>query len=133
MDHTDTTFTDAPSLKHLLGGLRWAMATKPLNYARSKPEENRFTKVVLAENLDEPVELAVLPGEKILFVQRKGDVKLYSPATKQIRTLATIPVSLKYNNGDVAEDGLLGLTADPSFARHGWVYMYYSPRGAEPK
>ena len=30
MGHTDATFTEAPFLKHLLGGLRWAMATKPL-------------------------------------------------------------------------------------------------------
>jgi cytochrome c len=82
MGHTDATYTEAPFLKHLLGGLRWAMATKPLNYARSKPEENRFTKVVLAENLAEPVELAVLPGDRILFIQRHGDVLLYSPATK---------------------------------------------------
>jgi cytochrome c len=133
MGHTDETYAEPLFLKHLLGGIRWAMGTKPLNYSRARPEENRFTKVVLAEGLDEPVELAVLPGERILFVQRKGQVKLYSPSTQKIATLATIPVSLKYTNGDVAEDGLLGLTADPSFARTGWVYMYYSPAGAEPK
>src|SRR3954464_15854158 len=133
MGHTEATYAEPFFVKHLTGGIKYAMGTKPLDYARAKPEENRFTKVVLAEGLDEPVELAVLPGERILFVQRKGDVKLYSPSTKQIKTLATIPVSLKYNNGDVAEDGLLGLTADPGFARNGWVYMYYSPVGAEPK
>src|SRR6478736_4146570 len=133
MGHTEATYAEPLFVKHLTGGITYAMGTKPLDYTKAKPEENRFTKVVLAENLDEPVELAVLPGDKILFVQRKGDVKLYSPTTKAIKTLATIPVSLKYNNGDVAEDGLLGLTADPNFARNGWVYMYYSPVGAEPK
>jgi cytochrome c len=133
MGHTEATYAEPLFIKHLAGGIKYAMGTKPLDYTKAKPEENRFTKVVLAEGLDEPVELAVLPGERILFVQRKGDVKLYSPTTKQIRTLATIPVSLKYNNGDVAEDGLLGLTADPNFARNGWVYMYYSPVGSEPK
>ncbi|MDB4882740.1 MAG: cytochrome c class [Gemmatimonadetes bacterium] len=129
MGHTDATFTEPLFLKHLLGGLRYAMGTGALNYGRAKPEENRFTKVVLAENLDEPVELAVLPGERILFVERKGNVNLYSPATKRVAKIATIPVSLKYSNGDVAEDGLLGLAADPGFARNGWVYMYYSPPG----
>ena len=133
MGHTEATYAEPLFLKHLLGGIQYAMGTKPLNYSKARPEENRFTKVVLAEALNEPVELAVLPGERILFVQRKGEVKLWSPATKKITTLATIPVSLKYNNGDVAEDGLLGLTADPGFARNGWVYMYYSPAGAEPK
>ena len=126
MGHTEETFTDPMFLKHLGGGISWAMGTKPLNYSVARPEENRFTKVVLAEALDEPVELAVLPGEKILFVQRKGDVDLYLPATKSIRKLATMPVSLKYKDGSTAEDGLLGLTLDPGFAKNGFIYMYYS-------
>jgi cytochrome c len=133
MGHTDATFTEAPFLKHLLGGLRYAMATKPLDYSRAKPEENRFTKVVLAENLAEPVELAVLPGDRILFVQRHGDVLLYSPATKATKKLGTIPVSHKYTSGDEAEDGLLGLAADPNFARNGFLYMYYSPVDGTPR
>ena len=108
------------------------MGTKPLDYTRAKPEENRFTKVVLAEGLDEPVELAVLPGEQDpVHRAARATVKLYTPATKTITQIATIPVSLKYTNGDVAEDGLLGLAADPSFATNGWVYMYYSPAGAD--
>jgi cytochrome c len=133
MGHTDETFSEPPFLQHLLGGLRYAIGTRPLDYSRAKPEENRFTKVVLAEELDEPVELAVLPGERILFVERKGAVKLYSPATKKVKQIATIPVIGKYNNGDVAEDGLLGLVADPGFARNGFVYMFYSPAGPEPR
>jgi cytochrome c len=129
MGHTEATYAEPLFVKHLAGGIKWAMGTRPLNYARAKPEENRFTKVVLADNLDEPVELAVLPGERILFVERKGNIKLYTPATNHITTIAKLPVSLKYNNGDVAEDGLLGLTADPNFARNGWIYMFYSPVG----
>ena len=129
LGHTEATYAEPLFLKHLGGGLKWAMGTKPLDYTRARPEENRFTKVVLAEGLDEPVELAVLPGERILFVQRKGDVDLYSPATKSIKKLGTIPVSLKYNDGATAEDGLLGLTIDPNFARNGFIYMYYSPVG----
>ncbi|MEO8562694.1 MAG: ThuA domain-containing protein [bacterium] len=133
MGHTEATYAEPLYIKHLTGGIKWAMGTKPLNYTRAKPEENRFTKVVLAEGLDEPVELAVLPGEKILFIGRKGTVNLYTPATKHVTQIATMPVSLKYNDGSVAEDGLLGLAADPSFARNGFVYMYYSLAGSDPK
>jgi cytochrome c len=133
MGHTDASFTEAPFLQTLLGGLRWAMGTGALDYARARPEENRFTKVVLAQPLNEPVELAVLPDLRVLFVERRGAVKLYKPSTRKVTTIATIPVSLKYTNGEQAEDGLLGLAADPSFARTGWVWMYYSPVGAEPK
>jgi cytochrome c len=104
-----------------------------MNYTRARPEENRFTKVVLAEALNEPVELAVLPGERVLFIERHGNVNLYTPATKRVTKIATIPVSTKYTTGEQAEDGLLGLAIDPRFARNGWVYMYYSPAGADPK
>ena len=82
MGHTEATFSEPLFLQHLLGGLRYAMGTGTIDYSRARPEENRFTKVVLAEKLDEPVELAVLPGERVLFVERHGDVNLYSPTTK---------------------------------------------------
>ena len=133
MGHTEATYSEPLFIRHLAGGITWAMGASAPDYRRAKPEENRFTKVVLAEALDEPVQLAVLPGERILFVERKGAVKLYHPATKRVTQIATIPVSLKYTTGDVAEDGLLGLAADPDFARNGWVYLYYSPAGSEPK
>ncbi len=133
MGHTDATFTEAPFLRHLLGGLRYAMGTGTLDYSKARPEENRFTKVVLAEVLNEPVELAVLPNDRVLFVERHGAVKLYTPATRRVTTIATIKVSSKYADSSEAEDGLLGLAADPGFARNGWVYMFYSPAGPAPK
>jgi cytochrome c len=134
MGHTEATFSEPLFLQHLLGGLRYAMGTgKKIDFSRARPEENRFTKVVLAEKLDEPVELAVLPGERVLFIERHGYVNLYSPTTGRVRRIATIPVSTKYADSSQAEDGLLGLAADPGFATNGWIYMYYSPAGPESK
>jgi cytochrome c len=132
MGHTESTYAEPLFLKHLLGGIKWAMGGGPLDFSKARPEENRFTKVVLATPLNEPVELAVLPDERVLFVERHGAVKLYSPATKKVATIATIPVSTKYSDNSEAEDGLLGLAADPNFAKNGWVYMYFSPPG-EPR
>src|SRR5213078_2063636 len=135
MGHTEATFSEPLFLRHLLGGLRYAMggATQKIDFSRARPEENRFTKVVLAEKLDEPVELAVLPGERVLFIERHGFVNLYTPAHGRTRRIATIPVSTKYADSSQAEDGLLGLAADPNFATNCWIYMYYSPAGPEPK
>lgn len=134
MGHTEATFTEPLFLRHLLGGLRWAMGgTRPLDYRRARPEENRFTRVVLAEKLNEPVELAVLPDERVLFVERGGSVNLYTPVTGRYARIATIPVSMKYTDSSQAEDGLLGLAADPGFASNGWIYLYYSPAGPDPK
>ena len=133
MGHTEATYSEPLFLQHLLGGLRYAMGTKPVDFSRARPEENRFTRIVLAEKLDEPIELAVLPGNRVLFIERHGYVNLYSPATGHVKRIATIPVSTKYADSSQAEDGLLGLTLDPGFAKNGWVYMYYSPAGPESK
>lgn len=101
------------------------------------PEENRFEKVVLTQGLNEPLEMAILPDERVLVIERHGLVKLYDPKVKRMFTIATIPVSTKYNPDAKgvqaeAEDGLLGLTIDPAFATNGWIYLYYSPTGAKP-
>ena len=133
MGHTEATYTEPLFLQHLLGGLRYAMGTGTIDFSRARPEENRFTRVVLAEKLDEPIELAVLPGERVLFIERHGYVNLYTPSDGHTRRIATIPVSTKYADSSQAEDGLLGLAADPNFAANGWVYMYYSPAGPDAK
>lgn len=113
------------------------MGLLPLSLLAQVPEENRFQKVVLTENLNEPLELAVLPDERVVFIERHGLVKMYSPVTKKTTVIASIPVSTKYNVADggqpEAEDGLLGLNIDPDFAKNHWVYLYYSPAGSEPK
>ena len=133
MGHTEATYTEPLFLQHLLGGLRYAMGTGTIDFNRARPEENRFTRVVLAEKLDEPIELAVLPDERVLFIERHGYVNLYKPAEARVRRIATIPVSTKYADSSQAEDGLLGLAADPNFAANGWLYMYYSPAGPDAK
>jgi cytochrome c len=69
----------------------------------------------------------------VLFIERHGYVNLYTPADGKIRRIATIPVSTKYTDSSNAEDGLLGLAADPNFATNGWLYMYFSPAGPEAK
>jgi cytochrome c len=142
MGHTEETFSEPLVLQHYWAGLQWTMAGPALDYTKVRtalyPEENRFTKVILEEKLDEPMELALLPGNKVLFIQRKGEVKLFDPADGKSRTIAKIPVSIKYlpdstGKRDDAEDGLLGLTIDPDFAKNHWIYLYYSPAGDDAK
>ena len=133
MGHTEESYTEPLFLNHILGGIKYAIGNGKIDFSRARPEENRFTRVVLAEKLVEPVELSVLPGEKVLFVERRGAVKLYTPSDGKTRTIATIPVSNKYADSSQAEDGLLGMNIDPNFASNHWVYMYYSPAGPEAK
>ncbi|MEA5405998.1 PQQ-dependent sugar dehydrogenase [Arcicella sp. DC2W] len=101
-----------------------------LSFAQNVPEENRFTKVVLADKLDEPMEMTLLKDGRVLFVERKGALKQFDPNTGAIKTLATIPVNTKYTNAKgqkrEAEEGLMGLVHDPNFEKNHWIYMYYA-------
>ena len=69
------------------------LADKP-----APPDWNRFTKVVLAEGLDEPMEMAFLPGNKIIVVERKGGVKIINEKTKEVLDAGFITVNTKYTN-----------------------------------
>ena len=132
--HTNESYTEDLFLKHVLGGIKYAIGNNlELDYSKSYsmkvPEENRFNNKLLASGLDEPMELAVANDGKVFFVERKGNVKLYNPQNNKIEIIAQIPVSLKYNNGNNSEDGLLGISLDPKFDTNHWVYLFYSPAG----
>ena len=96
------------------------------------PDPTRFKKVVLTEpgKFDEPMEMAFLPGNRILIVERKGGVKVVDGKTGTVKLITTIPVNTKYKNkqGQVreAEEGLMGVIADPNFSENHWIYLYYA-------
>jgi len=100
----------------------------------TKPEDNRFTKVVLAENLNQPMQFEILDDGRVIFVEREGSVKVYEPHTQQVKTLANIDVSTGYYDETgkelqpVGEDGMQGVALDPNFRENQWIYLYYSPR-----
>nr|WP_229208892.1 ThuA domain-containing protein [Dyadobacter luticola] len=122
--HEDATYVNPVFVKHLTGGLNWVTASK-LDYSKARPEENRFTKQVLATKLDEPTELVVLDDQRILFTERKGKLKLYNPKTGKIKIAGEVPVYTKQ------EYGLMGLNIDPNFKTNKLIYMYYSPPSSE--
>ena len=125
--HPNETFAEPVFLNHLLGGLQSVMALK-LDYTKAGsqpvPEENRFEREVLVSNLNEPTELVVLPGGKVLFGERKGLLKVYNPASKKTKIVAQMPVYTKF------EYGLMGVNADPNFAANKRIFLYYSPDAA---
>lgn len=124
MGHADETYQDSLFLKHLLGGIQYAIGGNKLNYELAHtlrvPEETRFTKEVLDFNLDEPMELDELPGRGIIFVERRGGIKLYDFENAKTETIANLNV--RYEN----EDGLLGLAVDPNYKENNWIYLFYS-------
>ena len=144
MGHTPESYTEPLFLHHLWGGLQYVLGKEknPVTldfkqaYTVRVPDENRFTKIVLDERLDEPMELAVMNDNRVLFIERKGAIKLYDPKTEATQVIYTMPISHRYLNKDgdqsEAEDGLLGMALDPQFDTNHWLYLYYSQSGEEP-
>ncbi|WP_405397492.1 ThuA domain-containing protein [Maribacter sp. Asnod2-G09] len=137
--HADASFTEDLFLKHLLGGIQYAIGEN-LNLDYSKvtsqipPDADRFAKVTLSEGqFFEPTEMAVLPNGNVLVAQRRGEVMLYNDETKELSEVLKLDVYSKTLNtpGVNAEEGLMGLQKDPDYANNHWIYLFYSPTGDE--
>ena len=96
----------------------------PANTSKA-PDSSRYAKTVLVQGLDEPLQMAVLPNNNVVIVERKGAVKLYNAQAKQTKTIASLNVYYGI------EDGLLGVVADPGFKNNHWIYLYYAPAGRD--
>ena len=131
--HTDSSYSEPDVRQILLAGIRYAMGNNDrLDYgkatAKRVPAENRFSATLLSRGLDEPTQMAILPNLDILIAERKGPILFYRHGTDTVRQLTLLKVYDKASVPHVnAEEGVLGIAADPHFARNHWVYIYYSP------
>lgn len=130
LGHTKESYAEPDFLKHLLGGIRYAIGkSKRLDYSACRtpeqPDPTRFVKTVLANELTEPMELDLLPDGRVMFIERRGAVKVFNPNTGLVTLVAQLDVHSEH------EDGLMGLALDPNYADNHWLYLYYSPSGNE--
>ena len=88
-----------------------------------KPEDNRFTPVVLTAEgaLDEPMMFQVADDNTVFIIERKGALKKFDPRTNEVTTIASLSVF----TGN--EQGLIGLALDPEFSKNQWIYLQYAP------
>ena len=134
LGHTKESYLDEPYLKHILGGIQYAIGNNnKLDYSKAKslvpPDENRFSKtqIVLGEFF-EPTEMTILPNLDILVIQRRGEVMFYKKTTNKVTQVGYLNVYWKTTVPDVnAEEGMIGLAKDPDYATNNWVYIFYSP------
>src|SRR3954468_17549364 len=135
LGHTEESWKEENFLKHLLGGIKYAIGdNKKLSYANAKtlrvPEEDRFTKTVLTQGgFFEPTEMTILPNLDILVVQRRGEVMRLKSKDNSLKQVGFLNAYWKAEVPDVnAEEGVMGLQADPDFDKNHYVYIYYSPK-----
>ncbi|OXM73007.1 MULTISPECIES: ThuA domain-containing protein [Amycolatopsis] len=150
--------TDQLFRGHLLGAIRWTTgmvrgdckATIASNYT-----VERLTKQNAPGQLDqigEPHGLTIAPDGKVFYIGKAacpsgpivdwndpnvglgcGTIHQWDPKTKQVKLLTTLPVMGNRGSGDELvknEEGLVGMTLDPDFARNGWFYVYWMPHSS---
>ncbi len=137
LGHTEESYTEENFLKHLLGGIQYAIGkNEHLDYSKAKslipPDADRFSKNSLAfGEFFEPTEMAVLPNRDVLIAQRRGELLLYKHETKKVSQVGFLDVYHRTLNspGVNAEEGFMGLQKDPNFEENNWIYVFYSPTG----
>lgn len=138
LGHTDEAYEDPKFLGHLFAGIKYAVGdNKKLDYSKatvSLPSDPvRFTKVPLSiGEFYEPTEMTLLPNGDILVAQRRGELLLYKEGAEKMQKAGALDVYATTTVKNVnAEEGFMGLQADPNFAENNWLYTFYSPKGDE--
>lgn len=134
LGHTNESFATDLVVNHLSGGLKYAIGdNKELNYDKARtakvPEEDRFTKTKLAGGqFYEPTEMTVLPNLDILVAQRRGEILLYKNGDTAVKQAGFLNVYAQTSTKGVnAEEGVLGIKADPNFNKNKYIFIFYSP------
>jgi cytochrome c len=84
-------------------------------------DEDRLEKDVLVPACTDPMGIDVVPDGRLLWIERKGEVRMYLPTGRKVLKLGTVPTAV------FGEVGMLGMAADRDFARTGWVCLFFCP------
>jgi cytochrome c len=84
-------------------------------------EASRFEKEVLAAGLSDPLQLDIAKDGRVFFIERKGAVKVWEPASRRTVTLGNFP------SGTDGDAGALGLTLARDFEKSGQLYTIRVP------
>lgn len=125
--HEEASFSEPLFLQHLQGGISYAMGNgRKLDYSKATavpaPEENRFEKTVLINDLNTPMELAVAEDGRVFYTElRSANLGVFDTRSGTQSIVHRFEVTTKGGTG------LIGVTLDPDFAANNYMYLYYSP------
>ena len=103
LGHTEESYSEENFLKHLLGGIQYAIGdNKELNYGKAKSQEFLMKTGLQKHNLAvgqffEPTEMTILPNLDILIAQRRGEILLYKNGDSIMKQAGFLNVYWKTN------------------------------------
>jgi glucose/arabinose dehydrogenase len=92
--------------------------------AQNTDDSPRLT--VVAEDLDVPWSIAILPDDSLLVTERAGRVLQINPLNGEKKIIATLP-----DVREIGEGGLQGITLHPDFETNSYIYLYYTYAGTQ--
>jgi len=108
LGHRPDTWRDPLFQEHLLDGIRWAAGPPS------------WSAIPVSRQARNPMSMDVAPDGRVFYVERTGEVWIWSPETGRATIAAAFDVSLQ------GENGLMGIGLDPDFARTPFVYLFYA-------
>ena len=119
LGHNPSAYSEPLFLKHLLGGIEWAAGAVAGDCGPT--DEERFEKVLLDGDTDDPLDIDIANDGRVFYVQRGGAVKFYDPEHQHTHEIAKLEVLVQHTHG------VHGITLDPKFDENNFLYIYYSP------
>ena len=122
--HSIETYKNPIYLEHLTGGLRYALGEqKALDYSKSRPNPQRFSRRVVGDNFIEPVSFDLTADNSAAIItERNGKLIWLDIASNSQYTMAKFEV---FGENEKSEFGLIALALAPDFANNGLIYLMY--------
>jgi cytochrome c len=108
LGHSPESWADPRFQEHLLEGIRWAAGPPSWNF------------IPVSRQARNPLSMAIAPDGRVFYIERTGEVWIWSPETGRVTQAAKLTVSLS------GENGLLGIGLDPDFESNSLVYLFYA-------
>ena len=88
---------------------------------KDRPEDSRFTQVVVAEGLEEPLQIEFDKQGFVYWIERAGQVKRVNESGGNVEILGTIPTIVGES------PGMIGILLDRDFESTRQLFLYFSP------
>jgi hypothetical protein len=112
-----SAYANPDFINHIWSGIEEVSAKTFPDYVKiagtALPDEKNFLKIVLADNLQNPLALATMRNENVLLVEADGSVKMYEAKKRKINLLGKIEIPK-----------LKAIRLDPEFYQNGYIYTF---------
>lgn len=90
-------------------------------FGQEKPEDSRFTQVLIADGLEEPFQMEFDKQGFVYWIERSGQVKRVNESGGNVEILGTIPTIVGES------PGMIGILLDKDFENSRQLFLYFSP------